>query len=167
MTAASNIENSGQVSKRFVMWSFVGSTVFTALISAGLTMYGAAYQSCRLERAAQVEKFVEASDRFEPLIREFVLETKSGKLRSQTKAALQSNLGSQGEALDDAKSVSSDKANRLIAKYESTLTLAYKGLRPATNALDSREFIQQTVHLVEQRDALVAELRRPPSLLLR
>jgi len=64
------------------------------------------------------------------------------------------------------RSVAPASDKRAINQYEDTLERTDAGIKSADGLLTSHEFVQEVVHLTEQRDPLFKTLKAPPSLLM-
>ena len=149
-----------------VILGFLVTTLFTGAVTCAVGFYNTAYQAVRTERTAQVDKFVQAAGEFDPLVRSFVADEKAGVLTPKTRTAVRDNLLKQREALDSVRSVAPASSLIEIDEYEATLGRADDGAKSAVGPLDSQKFVQEAVHIAEQRNVLFKKLRAPPSLLL-
>jgi hypothetical protein len=152
--------------KGLVVTGFILSTLLTGLVTLGVGVYNNAYQATRSERTAQVDKFAQSAQEFDPLVRQFVAEEGKGRLTVKTKEALRSNLLKQHSSLESVRSVASESATLDIDNYDGLVVRADSAIKAANTVDDSQSFAQAALDLGTRREALLKELRTPPSLTL-
>ena len=151
---------------RRAVLSYVLTTVFGAAVVGAVALYGQVYQADRVERTAEVDKFVEAANAMDPLVRKFVKEVKAGKLTPETREAIRQNLQLQRGQLENVEAIVSAGDKAKVAKYQDALGRADTGIKNATGPLDSREYAQAVADIADQREPLYTALRRNPLPLL-
>lgn len=164
MTAVAPMEK--PAGKALVVIGFVVSTFLTGAVTLGVGLYNNAYQTTRTERSAQVDKFVQAAQDFDPLVRQFVADEAKGQLTESTRAAIRGNLLKQHNALQSVRSVAPRSAFSDIDKYDSMIVHADTAIKNAHTISESRDFAQAALDLGVDRENLLRELRAPPSLTL-
>ncbi len=166
MMASAHMAHSQPADRRLVITGFVLATGFSGLVTLVVAFYNTQYQAVRTERAAAADKFVQTAQAMDPIVRRFVADQKMGRVSPKTRADIRDNLLQQMSTLEAARTVASKSSERPIMAYEATLTRADSGIKAAGSPVQSGAFVQEVVHLAEQRPLLFRSLRAPPSVLM-
>lgn len=163
MTMAATSPGDRPASKTTVIAAFVATTLFTTVVGGIVTYWvgiqSAQHQAQLSDRTAQVNRFVEAAEAFDPLVVRFVGEVRTGRVTQPTKNAIKTNLLQQRSALESAGSLLSNQERALANRYIEALVAADAGSKDATGPLNSRDFAQAAVHIAEIRPRLIEALR--------
>lgn len=164
MTMAAIAPNGDKpASKSLVVIGFICATLFSTVVGGAVTYWvgirSAQHQAHLADRTAQVDRFIEAAQAFDPLVVTFVREVRAGRVTQPTKDAIKANLLQQRSALESAGTLLSDQEQALVDRYVEALVAADAGSKGSTGPLDSRGFAQAAVEIATLRPELIEALR--------
>lgn len=159
MTMAVQQSSSSPASRSLVIVSSIVVTILTGVITCSVEVYSADHQAKLMDKTTQINHFIDAAKELDPLVVRFVSETKDGKIKDSTKKEIKLNLIHQRSTLESMQSMLSDDEKKLAKRYSAALSEADQGLKNSTGPLDSRDFIQSTIHIAELRPQLYSAIR--------
>lgn len=159
MTMAAAAAPDKPASRTLVVCGFILATIFSGLVTLWVGTYSATHQARLADRTAQVNRFIESAEAFDPLVVAFVAEAKSGAISPATRKAIKANLVKQRSTLESAHGLLSSNDQALAKEYVEKLVAADAGLKKATGPLDSRAFAQAAVDLATIRPKLYDAIR--------
>lgn len=148
--------------RKLMLWGLV-TAISTAALS-GLVTYcvnvqSAEYQVQLTDRAAQVNRFVESAEAFDPLVAKFVQEISQGDIAPITRETIKANLMKQHSTLESAEVGLTNDARKWAEDYRAALVVADTGLQNSTQILNSRQFVQAAADIAALRPAVIKVLR--------
>jgi len=159
MTMSIATNDTKPAGQRMVAVSFVIATLFTSGVTMCTGLYSADRQAVRNERVAQVNRFIDSTQKFDPLVAQLVAEVRVSAVKPATRAAVKANLLEQRSLADSASGLLTAEDRLLAEQYMDTLARADDGLERATGPLDFQPFAQAAADIAGQRTTLVASLR--------
>lgn len=159
MTMTLSHQNEKPASRTLVIVGFLAATAFSGLVTLGVGVYSSGYQARLADRTAQVNRFVQAAEGFDPLVVRFVAESRDSNITQETRDAIKANLVAQRSTLESAQSLLSPGEAAMAIEYSTLLARADAGLKKSTGRLDSREFAQASADVAAARPKLYSALR--------
>lgn len=152
-------------SRTFVAIGFVTASLLTTGLTTAAAAWADAYKADRSDKITRVAAFIQSTQQFDPLVRDYMSATLDDGDVGATRVALEKNLQAQhillGAADDHLIAGQLERAEN----YRGILVSIEEGLEKKTkDPLSGREFAQGVADAAAERERVIVDLRRSAGL---
>lgn len=148
----------------FLVIGFLATTAVTTAGSVLSGYYLNAWQVTRAQKISDVNKFVDATEAFNPLVREYTSEILAGKPADDTKEKIGKNIQLQDTLLEDLSPYLDEEGKKDVLLYRKLAVDVDAKLSAAHSLVESRDFYQAVADSLPTRSVVVGDLRRSAGL---
>jgi hypothetical protein len=150
------------------LWQIILTSVITAVVTAALGIWGqdkaAQWADQRQHRTQEVTQFVEAAQKFDVLVTNYMTKLNADQDASKERAALHENIQQQFNLLETAKTNLNDLSNQRATDYQNDLADLGEKLDLSLPAADAQPVAQAIADTRAANVCVVYDLRKKAGL---
>ena len=161
---AASVPQAGTPGRWFVGLGFLATTIVTTLASIGGNYALSSWQVTRTQQISDVNKFVDATEATNALVRAYVGKLLNHQPAEEAKEAVARNFQLQDSLLEDERNYLDENGKADVKVYRAIIVRLNSTLEGSTQVLDTGPFLQAVNNSLVQRSLVVGDLRRSAGL---